>query len=191
MTKTAQDWRALIAETHAKAPWPELDVLPWVEAQIHVESRGVPDARSTAGARGLLQIMPSTAAGEFGVTADKLDDPQVNVELGMRYLRQLYDGFSSRIPDDRERLFWAFAAYNGGGAYARKALKLCRDDADQMDPGSHPPYWRWDFAKSWYVHKDCCIVVPPDKTLRPIYRETWNYVYRIRKHHAAIKGSAQ
>jgi membrane-bound lytic murein transglycosylase MltF len=188
---SAKDWRPLIAEIHAAEPWPELDILPWVEAQIHVESRGVADAQSHAGARGLMQIMPSTAAGEFGVTADRLDDPKTNVTIGMKYLRQLYDSFSSRVPDDRERLLWAFAAYNGGGAYARKALKLCRDDTDQMDEGSHPAYWRWDFARHWYVHKDCCITVPPDKVLRPIYRETWNYIHRIRKHQSAIKGEVQ
>ena len=67
-----------------------------------VESQMTPNARSRADARGLLQVLPSTAA------ALQLDvsRPATNVLAGARYLRQLLDEFHS--PD------LALAAYNAG-----------------------------------------------------------------------------
>jgi peptidoglycan DL-endopeptidase CwlO len=67
-----------------------------------VESQMTPNARSSADARGLLQVLPSTAA------ALQLDvnRPSTNVLAGARYLRQLLDEFHS--PD------LALAAYNAG-----------------------------------------------------------------------------
>jgi len=67
-----------------------------------VESNLMPDARSVADARGLLQVLPSTAAS---LRLD-VDGPESNVLAGARYLRLLLDRFHS--PD------LALAAYNAG-----------------------------------------------------------------------------
>lgn len=67
-----------------------------------VESNLRADARSSADARGLLQVLPSTAA-MLRLDADR---PGSNVLAGARYLRQLMDRFQS--PD------LALAAYNAG-----------------------------------------------------------------------------
>jgi soluble lytic murein transglycosylase-like protein len=80
-----------------------------VEAIIANESGFDPKATSRAGARGLMQLMPETAAG-LGV----LDpyDPAQNVRGGTRYLRALLDRFGD--------LELAVAAYNAGaGAVER------------------------------------------------------------------------
>jgi len=71
-------------------------------AVAEVESQMTPGARSTADARGLLQVLPATGA------ALRLDvsRPATNVLAGARYLRQLLDEFDS--PD------LALAAYNAG-----------------------------------------------------------------------------
>lgn len=71
-------------------------------AVAQVESQMTPNARSSADARGLLQVLPSTAA------ALRLDvsRPAANVLAGARYLRRLLDEFQS--PD------LALAAYNAG-----------------------------------------------------------------------------
>lgn len=77
-----------------------------LKAMIHVESGGNPRAVSRRGARGIMQVKPSTAA-EVGVTGD-LHDPENGVEAGARYLRKQYDRFGD----------WdtATEAYNAGPA---------------------------------------------------------------------------
>ncbi|WP_072061595.1 lytic transglycosylase domain-containing protein [Synechococcus sp. GFB01] len=55
------------------------------------ESRFTPGVRSAAGAVGLLQLMPETAAELAGrpLAAAELEDPERNAVLGAQYLRQL------------------------------------------------------------------------------------------------------
>jgi soluble lytic murein transglycosylase-like protein len=67
-----------------------------------VESNLVHEAVSSAGARGLLQVMPSTAAE----LALDVDHPATNVLAGARYLRAMLDRFQSAD--------FALAAYNAG-----------------------------------------------------------------------------
>ncbi len=74
-----------------------------IEAVVWQESRWHAAARSTAGARGLAQLMPGTAQA-LGVNPD---DPLANLEGGARYLRTLLDRFDGDIEK-------ALAAYNAG-----------------------------------------------------------------------------
>lgn len=74
-----------------------------LEALVWQESRWRADAVSSAGARGLAQLMPGTAR-ELGVDPD---NPYANLEGGARYLREQLDRFDG----DLER---ALAAYNAG-----------------------------------------------------------------------------
>ena len=78
-------------------------------AVAKVESNLHEDARSAAGARGLLQVLPSTARS-LNLDAD---EPTSNVLAGARYLRQLIDRFDS--------LDLALAAYNAGPTAVQKA----------------------------------------------------------------------
>jgi len=86
-------------------------------AVAQAESDFVADALSPAGARGVMQIMPATGRGEFGVDPDELWNPRLNIQLGVRFLGDLirrYDG----------RWDLALSHYNGGsrvgsGASAR------------------------------------------------------------------------
>jgi soluble lytic murein transglycosylase len=72
-------------------------------------------AKSHAGARGLMQLMPATAAfisGDRGLrrrTVNKLYDPHYNMSLGQKFFLHLLDR-----PAIDKNLFFAVAAYNAG-----------------------------------------------------------------------------
>jgi Rod binding domain-containing protein len=70
---------------------------------IKVESNGNPQAVSDAGAKGLMQLVDTTA-GDYGVR--QIFDPGENIRAGSQYLRNLLDRFGS--------LKLALAAYNAG-----------------------------------------------------------------------------
>lgn len=75
-----------------------------VQAVVMAESAGNPSAISTAGAQGLMQLMPGTSAS-CGVSNPF--DPQQNVDCGTRYLRGLLDRYNNNVE-------LAVAAYNAG-----------------------------------------------------------------------------
>ncbi|MGA7873734.1 MAG: lytic transglycosylase domain-containing protein, partial [Candidatus Binatus sp.] len=83
-----------------------------VLALARQESLFNPNATSSSNARGLMQLIPSTAkkmASEHGIDPEavRLYDPSVNVELGTAYLKNLMEMFNGDA-------FRAVAAYNAG-----------------------------------------------------------------------------
>lgn len=98
------------------------------------ESRFQVDAISSAGARGLMQLMPATAketAGKLGVkySASRLtSDAEYNALLGSTYLKAQLERFDGS-------LLLAAAAYNAGAGNARKWVKTFGDPrSDAIDP---------------------------------------------------------
>lgn len=81
----------------------------FIHAIISAESAYRPNATSSAGAMGLMQLMPFTAE-RFGVS--NAYNPEKNINAGTKYLRQLYDEFGS--------LELAAAGYNAGEGAVRK-----------------------------------------------------------------------
>lgn len=90
----------------------------WVYGLIRQESRFISNARSSAGASGLMQLMPNTArwvAGKLGLRDwrwTQVTDIDTNVSLGTYYLRHVLD-----VLDGHPVL--ASAAYNAGPGRAR------------------------------------------------------------------------
>jgi soluble lytic murein transglycosylase-like protein len=79
-----------------------------VHAVVEAESNYQPRARSPKGARGLMQVLPSTGAA---LGARNLYDPSSNLDAGVRYLKGLLSEFE--LPE-------ALAAYNAGPATVRR-----------------------------------------------------------------------
>ncbi len=110
------------------------DELGWdwrlLAALIYQESQFDPSARSWAGAVGLMQLMPRTAA-EFG--ADNPLDPQENIAAGVRFLQWLQNYWKEQIEDENERRKFVIASYNVGHGHVQDARRLAEAFGD--DPG--------------------------------------------------------
>ena len=92
-------------------------------ALMRQESNFKTNAKSHAGARGLMQLMPGTASfisgrRYRGWRRDKLYDPELNVTLGQKYMVHLLEN-----PMIDDNLFLAVAAYNGGPGNVRRWLR--------------------------------------------------------------------
>jgi len=105
---------------------------------IYTESR-FRDQTSQAGAKGLMQILPSTAdyiARKSGGTAFEQGDlasPQINIAYGSFYLRYLMDRY-----DENDVL--ALAAYNGGEGQVDRWIARARERGDKFRVATHIPF---------------------------------------------------
>ncbi|MGC1441725.1 MAG: transglycosylase SLT domain-containing protein [Burkholderiaceae bacterium] len=103
--------------------------LSWVYGLIRQESRFTADARSSAGARGLMQIMPATGRwiarkmGVKGFKSQHLFEPETNLSFGAYYLKAVYD-------DLHNSPLLASAAYNAGPKRPRHWISTLPRDVD-------------------------------------------------------------
>ena len=102
-------------------------------AQCYQESTFDPNAKSWAGACGLMQIMPSTAA-HLGLALSDIFTPEANIEAATRYLGELESKFRD-IANRNERTNFVLASYNGGYHHIRDAMSLAAKN------GSDPKSW--------------------------------------------------
>lgn len=77
----------------------------WMLSMMYVESSFNQNSKSEKGARGLMQIIPSTAK-IYGVTSEQLSDPTININTGFKYYKHLLDKFNDQM--------LATVAYNQG-----------------------------------------------------------------------------
>lgn len=139
---------------------------------IYQESQFNLDAKSWAGARGLMQMMPGTAK-ELGV--NNILDPKDNIAGGSAYLKKMYDRFEE-VSDTIQRTKFAMAAYNCGFSHVKDAQKLAEfreldpliwdsNVAEMIRALSFPQNYNLDFVKFGYVNG----------------KEPYNYVDQIYK----------
>lgn len=151
-------------------------------AQCYQESAFDPRAVSWAGAEGLMQLMPATAA-RMGLSLAQVFEPERNIEGGARYLRLLNGQFSD-ITSPQERIKFVLAAYNGGLGHVRDAMALAtkhgRNPQRWADVDvfilhlSEPAYYRDPVVKYGYLRGS----------------ETSGYVRQIMARWAAYRGAA-
>jgi soluble lytic murein transglycosylase-like protein len=101
-----------------------------VYALVRQESRFKADAASSAGAYGLMQLMPATAArvaGDDKLKADPspLKDPAINLRLGQDYVNRLLGVVNGD-------LLHAVAAYNSGPGVIQKTIAQLGKGADSL-----------------------------------------------------------
>ena len=99
-------------------------------AIAQVESNFNHQALSQAGAKGVMQIMPRTAEQVFGVPRSRLFDPDVNIEIGIKFIKKLLGRYD-------DRLDIALSHYNGGSGVKNKygelsVMPATRDYVDRV-----------------------------------------------------------
>ena len=102
-----------------------------IAAQCYQESGFDPNARSGAGAHGLMQLMPATAAS-VGLT--DVYAPKENIQAAARYIKVLQRSFAG-VRDGSERIRFILAAYNAGPGHIKDAQALARKY------GKNPDSW--------------------------------------------------
>ncbi|MCU7796844.1 MAG: transglycosylase SLT domain-containing protein [Candidatus Thiodiazotropha sp. (ex Semelilucina semeliformis)] len=103
----------------------------WFKAQGIAESGLQPDASSSAGAKGIMQILPAT----YEDIRDKnphftnIDEPRWNIAAGIYYDRMLYRKWKKGLPTE-ERLAFAMASYNAGYRNVLRAFRRAQKVGD-------------------------------------------------------------
>lgn len=132
----------------------------WFKAQGMAESDLTPTARSRVGARGIMQLMPSTygqiktALPQFGA----IDNPEWNIAAGILHDRDLWTLWKNEL-DEPERWRFTFAGYNAGEGTIMRARKTAQAAKlnDRTWPNIEsvaPKVERWRYAETLeYVRK--------------------------------------
>ena len=139
-------------------------------AQAYQESRLDQSVKSPAGAVGIMQIKPSTAA-DAPVRIPDISTVDANVHAGARLLRYLIDDYFNEPGLDRlNKGLFAFAAYNAGPAKIRKL----RVEAKEM--GYDP--------NIWFGNVEVAVA-------KRVGRETTQYVANIYKYYLAYRMASE
>ncbi len=151
-------------------------------AQCYQESNFDPQARSWAGACGLMQIMPSTA-DHLGLERGRMFDPESNIAAAAKFIKELEGNFQD-IPAG-ERTNFVLASYNGGSYHVRDAMALAQKH------GKNPH--RWSDVREFILK-----LREPAGYNDPVVKngymrgdETADYVDRINQRWAEYRGVAR
>lgn len=144
----------------------------WFKAQGMAESNLDSAAVSHAGARGVMQLMPSTyrAIQSKETHLGAIDDPEWNIAAGILHNQRLWKRWHW-TPTTQDRFAFMFGSYNAGEGTIGRALRSARTVAGDT------PTWN-------HVEQ----VAPQVPRWR--YRETLGYVRRIRENHARLTGTS-
>lgn len=118
-------------------------------AVAYVESNFNPQAVSWADARGLMQIMPSTARS-YGFSEEDLKDPEKSVYVASLIISKTNKFLQSYIPNNAERLRFTLGSYNAGVGHIIDAMKLAQKY------GKNPKLWYSNVEEAllWKTHPE-------------------------------------
>ena len=108
-----------------------------IASQAYQESKFNPNARSWAGAVGLMQIMPRTAR-ELHANPN---NPRQSVEAACKYLWKLDNQLRAAIPKPDERIKFILGAYNVGLGHIEDAQRLAQKHGNDPALWSDVAYW--------------------------------------------------
>jgi len=103
-------------------------------AQGYQESRLDQSVRSSAGAVGVMQLLPSTASGS-SVDIKDIHNVDSNIHAGIKYLDYLRERYFSDLDNRTEQTLLALGAYNAGPA------RMIKMRAKAKDMGYDPDVW--------------------------------------------------
>jgi len=125
----------------------------YFKAQGFAESGLKPTAVSWVGARGVMQLMPSTfkeistQRPEFGA----IDDPEWNIAAGIMHDRYLWKLWDKKVPDEEQHRFM-FASYNAGEGTINRARGVAQTKFGSPDwPNIEkvaPSVTRWRYLET-------------------------------------------
>lgn len=118
-------------------------------AQAWSESHFDTTAVSWAGAKGLMQLMPSTARA-YGLDIDKISNPELNIKAAVANIKDLNSILASKVPDEQERIKFIIAAYNSGAGHILDAIALAKKY------GKNPQKWEGNVSVTlqWKANPD-------------------------------------
>lgn len=111
-----------------------------IASMIYQESNFYPQARSWAGAYGLMQMMPATM---HNMGIDSSASPRQQIKAGVRYIKWLDKQFQEYVEDEQERKKFVLAAYNVGLAHVYDAIRLAEKYERESDI--------WDSNVAYFV----------------------------------------
>jgi membrane-bound lytic murein transglycosylase MltF len=135
------------------------------KAQGIAESGLLPDAQSNVGAKGIMQLMPTTydEIKSRNTELKEINDPEWNIAAGIYYDRQLWRSWDD-ILNDKDKKAFTFGSYNAGKGTIQKAkLKAKEKNLDD---------------NSWNAIKEIAPEVPKWR-----HKETLDYVTKIDSFH--------
>jgi membrane-bound lytic murein transglycosylase MltF len=137
-----------------------------VAALAYQESGIDQSKRSPAGAIGVMQMLPSTAA-DRNVNIPNIEEMENNIHAGVKYLRFIRNRYFEKEPmDDLNKMLFSFASYNAGAAKIAKLRKEAQDSGLDLNV--------------WFRNVEIIAA-------KRIGRETVNYVSNIYKYYTAYR----
>jgi membrane-bound lytic murein transglycosylase MltF len=137
-----------------------------IAALAYQESRIDQSKRSPAGAIGIMQLLPTTAA-DSNVNIAKIEEMENNIHAGVKYLRFMRDRyFEKEQMDDLNKMLFSFASYNAGPAKVSQLRRQARKEG--LDPNV------------WFRNVEIIAA-------KRIGRETVQYVSNIYKYYVAYR----